>query len=113
MSVNRLREPEDKAKNSDRLQELEDRVAALERITKPTAVRIDPDLIYTATETAAILCCSKTNVYNLMLSGELARTSVGAGKKGLRVRGSDLLHFLDSRREGGPAPRGDFKYLEN
>jgi excisionase family DNA binding protein len=89
----------------DRFSELEDRVAALERITKPAVSRIDPDQFYTVAEAAALLGCGKTNVYDLLLSGELAKTCIGAGKKGLRVRGSDLLQFLDSRREGGPAPR--------
>ena len=45
-------------------------------------------------------------------SGDLARTKVGAGKKGLRVMGSDLLAFLESRREEGPKPQGTFKYLK-
>jgi excisionase family DNA binding protein len=97
--------------SDDRFSELEDRVAALERIMKPAVSRIDPDQFYTVAESAALLDCGKTNVYDLLLSGELAKTCVGAGKKGLRVRGSDLLAFLEARKTGGPKPKGYFKNL--
>jgi excisionase family DNA binding protein len=90
--------------------ELEERVAALERQLKGS-LHIEPDVLYSVTEVASFLGCGKSNAYELLLSGELAKTPIGAGRKGLRVRGSDLLHFLDSRREGGPAPQGSFKYL--
>jgi Helix-turn-helix domain len=89
---------------------LEERVAALERQLKGSS-RIEPDVLYSVTEVARFLGCGKSNAYDLLLSGDLAKTPIGAGRKGLRVRGSDLLHFLDSRREGGPAPRGSFKHL--
>jgi excisionase family DNA binding protein len=95
----------------NRIQELEARIATLESMLKPAPTRIEPDVLYTVTHAADFLGCGKTNVYELLLTGEMARTRVGAGKKGLRVRGSDLLLFLDSRREGGPAPRGTFKHL--
>jgi hypothetical protein len=72
---------------------------------------IEPDRLYLVAEVADILRCGKTNVYDLLGAGTLARTTIGAGKKGLRVRGSDLLAFLDSRRAGGPRPLGSFKYL--
>lgn len=73
---------------------------------------IDSDQLYTVDEVAGILRCGKTNAYDLLTSGELARTPIGAGKKGLRVRGQDIVAFLDSRREGGPKPQGSFKYLK-
>lgn len=95
---------------TEKVHELEERIAALERILKGGS-RIDPDRLYSVTEVAGFLGCGKSNAYDLLLSGELAKTPIGAGSKGLRVRGSDLLHFLDSRREGGPAPQGSFKYL--
>jgi hypothetical protein len=75
-------------------------------------MNIEPDRLYLVAEVADILRCGKTNVYDLLGEGSLARTTIGAGKKGLRVRGSDLLAFLDARREGGPSPRGSFKYLK-
>lgn len=76
-----------------------------------TSMGIGPDRLYLVAEVADILRCGKTNVYDLLEKGALARTNVGAGHKGLRVRGSDLLAFLDDRREGGPSPRGSFRFL--
>jgi excisionase family DNA binding protein len=73
---------------------------------------IEPDRLYLVAEVAGILRCGKTNVYDLLNEGSLARTAIGAGNKGMRVRGSDLLAFLDARREGGPIARGSFKYLK-
>jgi len=74
-------------------------------------MNIEPDRLYLVAEVADILRCGRTNVYDLLSEGALARTTIGAGKRGMRVRGSDLLAFLDSRREGGPSPKGAFKYL--
>jgi hypothetical protein len=65
---------------------------------------IDPDQLYTVDEVASILRCSRTNAYDLLSTGQLARTPIGAGKKGMRVRGKDITAFLDHRREGGPPP---------
>lgn len=90
--------------------ELEERIANLERLLKGPS-RIEPDVLYSVAEVAAYLGCGKSNAYDLLLSGDLAKTPIGAGRKGLRVRGSDLLRFLDTRREGGPAPQGSFKHL--
>lgn len=74
---------------------------------------IDPDQLYTVEELAAILKCSQSNAYNLMSKGQIARISIGAGKKGFRVRGKDITSFMDSRREGGPLPsRGALKHLK-
>ncbi len=68
--------------------------------------------VYLVTEAAELLRCGRSNAYNLVASGELACTKIGAGKKGIRVLGSDLLAFLESRREGGPMPQGTIKYLK-
>jgi hypothetical protein len=95
----------------DRVSELEDRVAALERLHKVDSSRIDPAALYTPSEVALLLRCSRTNAYDLLMSGELAKRPIGAGKKGFRVLGSDILAFLESRKEGGPSPKGSFKYL--
>jgi hypothetical protein len=38
-------------------------------------------------------------------------TKGGAGRKGLRVRGSALLEFLGSRTDGGPKPMMTYKHL--
>lgn len=73
---------------------------------------IEADQLYTVAELAAMLRCSIENVYNLLSSGQLARTSIGSGKKGFRIRGKDISEFLDSRREGGPKPNGTLKYLK-
>lgn len=73
---------------------------------------VEPNKIYLPSEVADILRCGRTNVYDLMASGELATTSVGAGKKGKRVLGSAILAFLETRTEGGPKPQGSFKFLK-
>jgi hypothetical protein len=75
-------------------------------------MNIEPDRLYLVAEVAGILRCGKTNVYDLLGERALARTTIGAGKRGMRIRGSDLLAFLDARREGGPSPKGAFKYLK-
>ncbi len=72
---------------------------------------IEPSAIYTPSQACEHLTCSLSNVYDLISSGQLARVAIGAGKKGYRILGSDLLLFLESRREGGPQPKGTFKYL--
>jgi excisionase family DNA binding protein len=96
---------------TDRLDELEGRIAALERAAEGDSARIEPLRLYDPAEAAALLGCSRANVYNLIQSGELARRAIGAGKKGFKVMGQDLLAFLDARKEGGPRPAGSFKYL--
>jgi hypothetical protein len=104
--------PTGKTDVTGKLFEIEERLGALERLVRPAVSRIEPDALYLVTEVAALMGCSKTNVYELLLAGDLAKTSIGVGTKGLRVRGSDVLSFLDSRREGGPRPQGTFKYLK-
>src|SRR4051812_32914291 len=93
-----------------RLTELEERIARLERRLAQPA--LEPTTLYTMAEVAERLRCGKTNVYDLVDEKALAVVRVGAGNGGLRVRGSDLIDFLDSRREGGPSPRGRFKHLK-
>lgn len=93
------------------LEELEGRVAELEAVVIATAPRIDPNGIYTVQEVAKLLRCGQTNVYELASSKQLAVVQVGAGKKGFRVRGSDLLAFLDSRKVGGPEPQKQYRHL--
>jgi excisionase family DNA binding protein len=94
-----------------RIEELEARIKDLEQLLRGPS-RIEPDVLYTVAEASRLLGCGGVNVYNLLDSGDLARTRIGAGRKGFRVRGSDLLAFLEARREGGPQPRGGFKYLK-
>ena len=65
----------------------------------------------TPAEVSVLLRCSTTNVYDLMSGGDMAFTRIGAGKKGFRVKGSDLRSFLDARKEGGPKPKMSFKRL--
>jgi hypothetical protein len=74
-------------------------------------MQIEPKKVYTPNEVAEILRCGRTNVYDHMDSGDLARTPIGAGKKGMRVMGSAILAFLEARTQGGPKPAGTFKYL--
>lgn len=93
---------------------LEARVVALEaRVgVTPPGRSIDPDALYTVLEAADRLRCGRSNLYDLLETGELAVTRIGAGRMGLRVRGSDLIAFLDARRDGGPVDRGSsFRYL--
>jgi hypothetical protein len=73
---------------------------------------VEPDYLYLPKEVAGMLRCSVPNVYGLLNRGDLRRTCVGAGKSGIRVQGSDLLAFLESRKTGGPKPMGSFKYLK-
>jgi excisionase family DNA binding protein len=72
---------------------------------------IEENALYTPAEVAGLLRCGKSNVYNLISRGEIAVTRVGAGKACLRVRGSGVLAFLESRTEGGPRPLGEFEHL--
>lgn len=94
---------------SDRLAQLEDRVAALESLLMQRP--IDPNYLYTPDEIAKWLRCGKSNVYGLMTRGELACTRIGSGNGGIRVRGSDINLFLEERTSGGPSPKTNFKYL--
>ena len=55
---------------------------------------VDPEMSFKPREVADVLNCSLTNVYDLMRSGQVARTKVGPGKKGYRVCGSDLIAFI-------------------
>ncbi len=96
-----------------KVRELEERIAALEQMLRGDAARIEATRLYEPNEVAVLLGCSRTNVYDLMMAGDLARRAIGAGKKGFKVMGSDILAFLDSRKEGGPSPQGSFKYLKN
>jgi excisionase family DNA binding protein len=94
-----------------RLTVIESRLAALERETDNKAQVIDPDRIYTVAEVCAILACGKSNLYDLLKSGNLARINVGSGMAGVRVRGRDITAFINSRRTGGPAPTITLKNL--
>lgn len=91
-----------------RIAELERRLSVLE--SKPEN-HIDPAKIYTVINIGHILQCGKSNVYDLLKSGALASVSVGAGKAGVRVLGSDILAFINSRRTGGPRPNVALKNL--
>jgi Helix-turn-helix domain len=74
---------------------------------------IDPEYFYKPQEVAAGLRCSKTDVYDLMKVGKLARLHLGVGKSGFRVRGRDLINFIENNTEGGRPPKMNFKYLRN
>lgn len=91
---------------------LHERIKRLEELVGKSCARIEMDALYKPAVVASFLSCGKTNVYELLNSGELARTRIGAGISGVRVKGSDIAAFIDSRREGGPQPRGTFKYLK-
>ena len=89
--------------------ELEQRIAALESIVSKRP--IESENLYSPSQVADRLGCSKTNVYDLIGSGELAFTRIGASKKGFKIMGSDLQAFLESRKEGGPKPKMNYKRL--
>jgi excisionase family DNA binding protein len=55
---------------------------------------IEENAIYTPAEVADLLRCGKTNIYDLISGGHMAVIRVGAGKKGFRVKGADILAFL-------------------
>lgn len=96
--------------------ELDARITAIElRLSgQSDAVlsRIASTALYTPQEVADILRCGKSNVYELITSGELAVIRVGAGKHGMRIKASDIDAFLESRRTGGPTAPGGFKHLK-
>jgi excisionase family DNA binding protein len=89
------------------------RVDAIEAMLASMRCATDPDMLYTANEAAERLRCSPANVYALLETGELAVTRTGAGRKGLKVKGSSLSAFLEDRTEGGPAPKMRFKHLRS
>lgn len=93
----------------DRIAQLEERITRLESSARKV---IDAEAIYTPSEVCEILKCGKSNVYDLLTSGALAVTKIGAGRHGFRVKGSDLSAFLSDRTAGGPSPRSAFKYLK-
>ena len=71
--------------------------------------------LYKASEVAAILNCSLSNVYRLLDRGKLAYHHVGL-KKGKRVAEADLQAYLAIvRREGeakpSPAPAPRLRHL--
>ena len=78
---------------------------------------IEENAIYTPAEVAELLRCGKTNIYDLINGGDIAVTRIGAGKKGFRLRGADIIDFLNARRTGGPKPQGTTgsfgRYLKN
>jgi hypothetical protein len=86
-----------------RIDQLELRLADLES-GRPTLNSIEPHGIYKVAQVARLLSCSQTNVYDLLKARSLASTRIGAGDKGLRIIGSDILAFLQSRKSGGPRP---------
>ncbi len=95
-------------------EELEARVEALEArqdALVPETPPIDPNTLYVAKEASKRIRCNSSHIYSLIASGDLASIRIGHGQGGLRVLGSDLLAFLNSRRQGGPEPRMNFKRL--
>jgi excisionase family DNA binding protein len=103
-----------------RLAAIESRLSELEALIREGVIppatrkpRLEADRLYSAREVAEVLRCGKTNVYDLIDSGQIAVTRIGSGKKGIRVRGEDVTAFLDDRREGGPAPKTKFKFLKS
>lgn len=72
---------------------------------------IEADKLYVPKEVAEFLRCGTTNVYDLATAKAVAVTRIGVGKGGLRIKGSDLLEFLDARRTEGPQPKTGYKLL--
>jgi hypothetical protein len=56
---------------TDKLLEIEERLSALGRLVRPAVSRIEPDALYLVTEVAALMGCSKTNVYDFCLLATL------------------------------------------
>jgi Helix-turn-helix domain len=63
---------------------------------------IQPSALYKIEAVSKLLGCGKTNVYDLVNSRALAHVPIGSGKKGIRIQGSDILSFIQSRKVGGP-----------
>lgn len=59
--------------------------------------KIGPRLLLTVSETAALLGCSRNNVYGLIESGELPVISVGKSR-GYRVDRRDIEVFIERRK---------------
>jgi excisionase family DNA binding protein len=59
--------------------------------------------LLTPREVAEVMRVSTMTVYRLIKSGELPATRVG---KHLRIRGGDVVKFLDARRVPAPVDRG-------
>jgi excisionase family DNA binding protein len=93
-----------------RLTELEDGIARLER--QIGQMPIDEERLYTMAEVAERLRCGRTNVYDLVDERALTVIRFGSGKGGLRVKGSLLEAFLDSRKDGGPSSMCRFNHLK-
>lgn len=96
--------------------DLDARITAIEQrlsgLSDAALARIASTALYTPQEVADVLRCGKSNVYELMTSGELAAIRVGAGRHGMRIKASDLDAFLESRRTGGPTQPGGYKHLK-
>jgi len=92
-----------------RIAQLEAELATFKTAEVPP---IHPNAIYKVAEATQRIRGGKTNVYDLCKSGQLAHFNIGLGRKGIRVRGSALIAFIESREEGGPAPKQSFKYLK-
>jgi excisionase family DNA binding protein len=95
-----------------RLAEIEASLREGSHLTVAPKPSIENDVLYNVQEVAQALRCGKTNVYDLIESGQLAVTKIGNSKKGMRVRGADLITFLDARKEGGPAPSTKYRFLK-
>ena len=67
-----------------------------------------PHQIYLPLEVAKRLRVGKSHLYALIAKGELRVIRVG---KCIRIRGSDITAYEDSRADGGPTPSMNYKYL--
>lgn len=73
--------------------------------------------LLTVSETAALLGCSRANVYGLIDAGELPVIAIGKSR-GYRIDRKDIEEFIDRRKtckEGRkpapPAPRPKLKHI--
>jgi excisionase family DNA binding protein len=66
---------------------------------------INPDTFYTCKDAAALLRVGQSTVYDMIRSGDVATVRTGTAK-GYRIKGADLLAWIDSRKEGGPRRQG-------
>src|SRR4051812_10794038 len=92
---------------------LEARIAKLEAwMAASPRETIEPAAIYTAQEAADLLRCSVGNIYDVIEIEDLAVIRTGSHRKGFRIKGSDLLAFMEDRTSGGPKPKFVFKHLK-
>ena len=61
-------------------------------------IALEPDAVYTATDVAKMLSCSRAHVYRMMETGQLKYTDIAlkGSRPKLRIMGRAVAEMLDS-----------------